>query len=141
MINETLRLYSPAGRVARECVKPVEVAGYRFTPGMCASVNIFALHRNTEYWGLDAHEFRPERWLEPGVLRHPFQFIPFGAGPRICPGMNFARQEMRLTLLRVMYEFRLEAKEGMTKMPTAKETFTIGPKFPVVIVPVKRWEA
>lgn len=50
------------------------------------------MHRNIDYWGPDANEFSPERWLDERnkkyYLANPFIFIPFLAGPRICLGQQ-----------------------------------------------------
>lgn len=60
-------------------------------------IPIYALARRTEYWGLDADEFRPERWTENGGRKFGFEFVPFGGGVRQCMGRRCS------TLRRVMY--------------------------------------
>lgn len=45
------------------------------------------MHRREDLWGADAHVFRPERWE---TMRPTFEYLPFNAGPRICPGMSWS---------------------------------------------------
>lgn len=138
VVNETLRLWGPAGWIARKCSKETELAGKRIYPGMLVAACMWAIHRDPEQWGLDASEFRPERFLE-GTARHPFAFMPFGGGPRVCPGKHFALLEVKMALLRIFEEFRMEAREGVTTLPIrTKENFTTGPACPVKLVPVAR---
>lgn len=50
-------------------------------------INVYCTHRNTEYWGKDAEEFRPERFIDT-PLKHPSAFMAFSTGPRNCVGEN-----------------------------------------------------
>jgi cytochrome P450 len=51
--------------------------------GQSVYFHIYAMHRDQKYWGPDALTFRPERWEN---LKAPWRYVPFGGGPRICPG-------------------------------------------------------
>jgi cytochrome P450 len=66
------------------------------------TLNFAALHTHPQYWGDDALEFRPDRWIVPEEQRTPdsplFQpvpgsFVPWNMGPRICPGKKFSQVE------------------------------------------------
>jgi cytochrome P450 len=54
--------------------------------------NAYTIHRSRQWWGDDADQFVPERWLDRERVRamHPFQYFPFLAGPRVCLGMHMA---------------------------------------------------
>ena len=67
---------------------------------------INSMHRRPDLWGKDAAEYRPERWegLLPG-----FNFLPFNAGPRICPGMLFPL--LRFSSLLVLFSITLFGTE------------------------------
>lgn len=60
-------------------------SGIKLIPGTGSMINIWAIHRNPRYWGDDAEQFRPERFLD-SPLKHPTAFIPFSHGPRNCVG-------------------------------------------------------
>ena len=56
-------------------------------------------------------EFRPERWIRNHPLRediHPFLFLPFGHGPRMCVGKRFAMQEIGVLLVKIIQKFRVD---------------------------------
>ena len=67
------------------------------------------MHRRTDYWGPDAEEFDPDRFLDARVHTYltpnPFIFLPFNAGPRICLGQQFAYNEMSFFLIRLLQHF------------------------------------
>jgi cytochrome P450 len=56
--------------------------------GTTVLVPLYCLHRREEYWGPDAHLFRPERW--DSMSPEPYTYIPFLVGPRMCLGYQFA---------------------------------------------------
>ena len=60
-------------------------------------------------WGPDAKEFNPDRFLpEEYASLHPMAWLPFGAGPRICPGKNLAIHGVKATLIHLLREFKFE---------------------------------
>lgn len=56
--------------------------------GDAVAYSVWAMHRRTDFYGPDAHVFRPERWEENG--RHGWEYLPFNGGPRICLGREFS---------------------------------------------------
>lgn len=89
-------------------------AGYAIPKGQWLLVPIYAIHRDPAVWGDDADKFAPERWVGlDGEARAGQQqgFMPFGAGPRHCPGARFALQEAKLVLYHIFCCFTLEASE------------------------------
>jgi cytochrome P450 len=69
--------------------------------------------------------FRPERWqrLQPSL----YEYLPFGAGPRMCLGATFAAQEVRLVLALLLQRFRLSLAPG-ARVATQVRGITLGPK-------------
>jgi cytochrome P450 len=65
--------------------------------------NVYAMHRRTDFWGADAHLFRPERWEENA--KHGWEYLPFNGGPRICLGQQYALTEASYTVVRLMQHF------------------------------------
>jgi cytochrome P450 len=72
--------------------------------------NIYTMQRDTEIYGADADEYRPERWEN---LRPGWAYLPFNGGPRICIGQQFALTEAGYTTVRIMQEFeRIENRDS-----------------------------
>jgi cytochrome P450 len=98
VLKESMRLYPPVPVVARQPKEPFELAGVTAPAGAQIVVPIFAVHRHRKYWH-DPDRFDPDRFLpEHEASRARTQFMPFGAGPRICLGQSFAMIEA-VTLL------------------------------------------
>lgn len=108
-INEALRVDSPAPiGCSRTADRDLAVEGGGVIPaGTYVVVPAHTIHRMPEYWGQDAAVFRPERWAEADGL-HPMQYIPFGAGARVCPGREFAMTDLKKMLVALLTRYRLE---------------------------------
>ncbi|KAF9886944.1 hypothetical protein FE257_010685 [Aspergillus nanangensis] len=118
IINETLRLHPPAPHHTRIAVRdttlptgggPDGQAPVFVAKGQAVSHDLYTLHRNPEAFGTDPEAFRPDRWesLKPG-----WAYMPFGGGPRMCPGRKFALVEATYTLVRLaQYAKRIEPRD------------------------------
>ncbi|XP_039760527.1 cytochrome P450 4C1-like isoform X2 [Pararge aegeria] len=84
VIKETLRLYPAGTVVARTTTTEVRLEHYTIPAGCHIMGHIWALNRNKEYWGPDADEFKPERWLDGSAPKHPAAFASFSPGRRNC---------------------------------------------------------
>jgi len=114
VLNECLRLFSPAIFQFRYCEHDVVVNGIPFTKGSNIEVPIDYLHEAEEYWGENALEFNADRWIkDPELEKAPF-FIPFGVGPRNCVGMRFANMQSRLGLMRIIKNFKMQFPDDFT---------------------------
>lgn len=115
IIKETLRLHPAAPLlVPREARESCKILGYDVPKGTTVFVNAWAIGRDPEYWD-DAEEFKPERF-ECGTVDFKgmdFEYIPFGAGRRICPGMVFAQSNIELALAALLYHFDWKLEEGL----------------------------
>ncbi|TKY57382.1 steroid 17alpha-monooxygenase or 17alpha-hydroxyprogesterone aldolase [Spatholobus suberectus] len=92
VVKETLRLHPPAPLLLpRECSERCEINGYEIPAKSKVIVNAWAIGRDPNYW-IEAEKFYPERFLDSSVdyKGAEFELIPFGAGRRICPGINLA---------------------------------------------------
>jgi cytochrome P450 len=93
VLKESMRLYPPAPSMARIFTEPVTLAGERFSPGDMVIFPIFCIHRHRRLWP-DPDCFDPERFSPEREKPYPrTQYMPFGAGPRICIGGAFAMTE------------------------------------------------
>jgi len=73
---------------------------------MEVTVPVYALHHDPEAWP-NPEVYDPERFRGPAKdPRHPFQFLPFGAGPRNCIGMKYAMMEIKVALVRILRKFK-----------------------------------
>ena len=105
-IDETLRLYPPAFLLVREAAGPDQVAGRHVAPGTVISISPWVLHRHERLWQ-DPLAFDPGRFL-PGAPRPDrYAYLPFGTGPRVCVGAQFALTEAVIVMARLMRRFRL----------------------------------
>ncbi|XP_070556743.1 cytochrome P450 3A5-like [Ptychodera flava] len=108
IVCETLRMYPPSLRFDRECNEDVTIAGINIKKGMYVTVSIYAIHHNPEIYP-EPEKFIPERFTkEEKEKRHPYAWLPFGAGPRNCIGMRFALLEAKIGLVRIFRDFTLE---------------------------------
>ncbi|KAF0481620.1 cytochrome P450 [Gigaspora margarita] len=113
VINEGLRLF-PTSRdfgPGKEATEDLVLGGYFIPKGTLVISNTLELHTSKEYWGENAKEFVPERWLEPEKLT-PDCFIPFSAGARNCIGLNFAWMELRLTIATLLHRYNFKDIEN-----------------------------
>ena len=110
VIKETMRLHPPVPLLLpRECQKKCEVLGYEIPAKARVVVNAWAIGRDPRHWE-DAEEFKPERFEGSSIdfKGTNFEFLPFGAGRRMCPGMQFGLRAVELPLARLLYHFDWE---------------------------------
>lgn len=110
VVKETLRLHPPIPfLVPRKAIQETEFMGYRIPKGTQVFVNAWAIGRDTECWK-DPLYFKPERFLESNIeyRGQNFEFIPFGAGRRICVGIPLAHRMLHLVLGSLLHEFNWE---------------------------------
>jgi cytochrome P450 len=117
-LDETLRLYPPAFLIVREARGPDEIAGRRIAPGTVVSISPWVLHRHRRYWR-EPDRFDPARFAPDAPPPERFAYLPFGAGPRICVGAQFALTEASIVLARLLRRFRLEVVGGRDVLPRA----------------------
>ena len=112
VINEVLRLYPPAWTIARNAVAEDRIRGYRIRKGSIVMVSPYFTHRQEEFWP-EPERFDPDRFA-PGRTsgRHPFAYLPFSLGPRVCIGMQFSLYEARLVLGMLLRHFEPQPVPG-----------------------------
>jgi cytochrome P450 len=115
-VDEALRLYPPAFLIVRQAIGPDEIAGRPIKPGTAVSISPWVLHRHRRLWN-DPEEFDPGRFMEGAEPPPRFAYMPFGAGPRVCVGAQFALTEAVLVLARLLRRFRLELDGPATMIP------------------------
>lgn len=102
VLKESMRLYPPAAVLARTPKAPTKLGGLDYKPGDQLVVPIWSLHRHEQLWD-DPARFDPDRFLPAREARMArLQFIPFGAGPRVCIGAGFAMAEAKVLLAEML---------------------------------------
>lgn len=115
VIKETLRLHPTVPLLApHESTKHTKINGYHIPASTTVLINAWAIHRDPSYWD-DPEMFVPERFLKsPTDYRgHDLNFIPFGAGRRICPGISFAMASTELLIANLIHKFDWRLPDGV----------------------------
>jgi len=115
VFKETLRLHPTSPLlIPRQCRETCQVMGYDIPKGMAVFVNVWAIGRDPSYWD-DPEEFKPERFETNNLdfRGTNFEFIPFGAGRRMCPGINLGLANIELALASLLYHFDWKLPKGM----------------------------
>ena len=108
VIKETLRLHPPLPLIVpRECREPCVIDGYEIPRKTRVFVNAWAIGRDPMFWGTDAESFNPERFIDSSVdyKGTHFEYLPFGAGRRSCPGMSLGLANVEIALSQLLYHF------------------------------------
>jgi len=107
VLNEILRLYPAAYLFAREAIVEDVLDDYRIPANTLIFISPYVGHRDPKYWH-DPERFDPERFAPQQVISRPRHvYYPFGEGPHVCIGNNFALMEMQLILSMALQRFRL----------------------------------
>jgi len=136
-VNETLRKHSPAlgtGRIAKEDFR-VPNTDIVIEKGMGVLIPAAGIHMDPEIFP-DPQKFDPDRFSpEETEKRHPYSFLPFGEGPRICIGMRFAVVEMKIALAKILmnYEFTLDRSKTSVPIQYEPDRILLAPNQGIVI--------
>jgi cytochrome P450 len=117
-VNEVLRLRPSIPQIIpRTVMKPIEIGGVRYEPGMLLWASAHLLHRNPELYP-DPHAFRPERFLDakPGF----YTWIPFGGGRIRCLGAFIGLMEMNAVLREVLARYELVRDDPKPERPRSR---------------------
>ncbi|AES70581.1 putative cytochrome P450 [Medicago truncatula] len=115
IIKEVLRMHLPGPLlIPRVCAQACEIDGYHIPINSRVIINAWAIGRDPKYW-TDPDKFYPERFIDSSVdfKGTNFEYIPFGAGRRICPGINYGMANVELTLALLLCHFDWKLPGGM----------------------------
>ncbi|KAI3498512.1 hypothetical protein L1887_34287 [Cichorium endivia] len=144
VLKETLRLHTPLPLlISRESTQHVKLMGYDIAAGTQVIINAWAIGRDPSLWE-EAEKFRPERFLNSSIDykgKH-FEYLPFGAGRRGCPGIQFAIVIDELALANLVYKYDLALPDDVRgeDLDMSELTgLTLHRKYPLVVVPNPRF--
>jgi cytochrome P450 len=116
-VSESMRLYPPITRINRNIDFDCTVGEYKFPGGVSITTPVFTLHRLPEFWP-DPEKFDPERFsAENKTNILPYTYLPFGAGPRNCIGMRFANMVLKMTLVKMLQNFKIKPSPDLQIPP------------------------
>ena len=121
VISEAMRLYPPAFAIAREAIGKDRIGAIDIPRGTVLLIAPWVLHRHQRLWR-DADAFDPSRFLPDAPPIPRFAYLPFGAGPRVCVGAQFALAEATLVLAMLIRDFEVTLDDPMPVLPVAVVT-------------------
>ena len=106
-VLEAMRIYTPIWSMIRNVVADDEIDGYKIPARSRIVISPYVTHRHPEFWS-DPERFDPSRFeRDQFQSRHHYAYIPFGGGPRICIGQNFAKAEAVVIAAMVMQAYHV----------------------------------
>lgn len=143
IIKETLRLHPPGPlMLPHKALSNVEIGGFTIQKDSQVLVNVWAIGRDPQTWE-NPTWFMPERFMRSNhdYRGHGFEFIPFGAGRRICPGLLLALRMVHLMLASLLHSFAWKLPNGMAPQDvdmSNKIGITIRKEIPLQAIPVQQ---
>ncbi|KAL6976071.1 hypothetical protein U1Q18_024865 [Sarracenia purpurea var. burkii] len=140
IIKETLRVHPAAPlSVPRESSDQCMINGYEIPAKTKVIINVWAIGRDPRYWN-EPEKFNPERFLDSAIdfKGRDFEYIPFGAGRRICPGILFALPNIELPLAQLLYHFDWKLPNGIEQEELDMEEvfgLTVGRRRDLCLIP------
>lgn len=144
VLYETMRLWPPSPHAGnRKCNKPFVFENedgetVKINPGDNIYYPVIALHYDEKYWP-SPKKFNPHRFSDENKLNiHPATYLPFGIGPRSCPGQKYAMVQMKVLLFEFLSKFRFQVCKKTPEKIEFECVFPVHFKKPVHVEVVPR---
>ena len=135
VIKESMRLYPPVPVIVRMPVADTTLGDVAVRAGAQVVIPIYAIHRHRQLWS-DPDRFDPDRFLPEAEKAMPrMQYMPFGAGPRICIGMSFALVEAVALLATFVRAARFDWDGRHLPEPVSRVTLRPKGGMPLMVMP------
>jgi cytochrome P450 len=136
VLKEAMRLYPPAPFMSRIATRPLTLGGEAVPKGAMIMMSIYAIHRHRRLWS-DPDRFDPTRFTPEREASYPRgQFMPFGAGPRICLGAAFAMAEATVVLAALLRGARFDWDGRHEPQPVSRVTLQPTGGMPLRVTPL-----
>ncbi|XP_016492631.1 cytokinin hydroxylase [Nicotiana tabacum] len=139
VMNEVLRLYSPAPNVQRQAKDDIQVDNNVVIPkGTNIWIDVVSMHHDKQLWGEDVNEFKPERFKDDvyGGCKHKMGFLPFGFGGRMCIGKNLFLMEYKIVLSLILTRFSFSISPNYKHCPSILLSLRPTHGLPLIIRPL-----
>ncbi|KAL6448752.1 hypothetical protein ACFW04_000513 [Cataglyphis niger] len=130
VVNEAMRKYPPLPSLNRMCTEEINLptTNIHIPKGMLITIPLLGLHRDPSIYP-DPDRFDPERFNEDKVAaRHPYAYLPFGEGPRICIGSRFAYMQTKVGLISLLSKFKFKVDPRTFPLIFDQNTFILTAK-------------
>uniref|UniRef100_A0A803MCU1 Cytochrome P450 n=1 Tax=Chenopodium quinoa TaxID=63459 RepID=A0A803MCU1_CHEQI len=124
--KESLRLHPPVPLLVPHCAsEPSTIGGYSIPKGVRVFLHVYSIQRDPHIWE-DPLLFKPERFLSGSAtekldyLGNQFQYLPFGSGRRMCPGVSLAERTAMLVLASLLHAFQWKLPYGSVNIDTSE---------------------
>lgn len=126
---EVLRLYPPVVAMSRMVHKETKLGNITLPAGAFMQLHTMLSHHDRYIWGDDVKEFNPDRFSQgvSKVTKGQVVYTPFGGGPRVCIGQNFAMLEAKMALAMILLRFSFELSPSYSHAP--RTIITLLPQF------------
>ncbi len=103
VVKESMRVLPPVPFLVRKVMEPTNLGGFELRKNDRVAVSPYITHHSPEIYS-QPRRFLPERWFQ--IKPDPYEYLPFGAGPRACIGKTFAMREIKVALAMIVKRFR-----------------------------------
>lgn len=135
VVKESMRVLPPVAYTERMGAQPFELGPYTLPKGAYVGFSAYMTHHLPELYP-EPERFFPDRWLS--IDPSPYEYLPFGAGNRMCLGAAFAMLEIKLLLAMILQRYRLEMPPHTTVDYQFRITLTPKRELPMLVYPQDR---
>ncbi|KAI6672359.1 hypothetical protein NL676_000265 [Syzygium grande] len=139
VMNEVLRLYSPAPNLNRQALEDIKVYDMVIPKGTNIWIDVVSIHHDPTLWGDDVDQFKPERFKEDalyGGCKNKMGFLPFGFGGRMCIGRNLTMTEYKIVLTLILSKFSFSVSPSYCHCPSILLSLRPSRGLPLIVKPL-----